>query len=136
MFGSSGWWNWSITCGSGGPKRRAKATNSRGVSFCPRSTSTWPRKNAGSSSANVASSSGSETSTSDVSSPKPAQSGLNVSIRNAVIACIYSAARGPSYFRNSGRINRGRNSGISGQTISMASTSSIGTSMIIVSLSA
>ena len=27
MFGSSGWWNWSITCGCGGPMRRAKATN-------------------------------------------------------------------------------------------------------------
>ena len=27
MFGSSGWWNWSITCGCGGPKRRANATN-------------------------------------------------------------------------------------------------------------
>ena len=46
MFGSSGWWNWSITCGSGGPKRRANATNCAGVSDWPRSTSTWPRKNA------------------------------------------------------------------------------------------
>ena len=42
----------------------------------------------------------------------------------------------PSYFKKSGRINCGRNSGISGQTINAASTSSIGTSMIIVSLSA
>ena len=32
MFGSSGWWNWSITCGSGGPSRRANATNCAGVS--------------------------------------------------------------------------------------------------------
>jgi hypothetical protein len=38
--------------------------------------------------------------------------------------------------RNSGEISRGRISGISGQTMIAASTSSIGTSMIIVSLSA
>jgi len=30
----SGWWNWSTTCGSGGPKRRANSRNSRAVSFC------------------------------------------------------------------------------------------------------
>ena len=38
--------------------------------------------------------------------------------------------------RNSGEISRGRISGISGQTMIAASTSSIGTSMIIVSFSA
>jgi hypothetical protein len=38
--------------------------------------------------------------------------------------------------KNSGEINRGSNSGISGQAMIAASTSSIGTSMIIVSLSA
>ena len=40
------------------------------------------------------------------------------------------------HLRNSGEIRRGRNSAISGQTMIAASTSSIGTSMIIVSLSA
>jgi len=38
--------------------------------------------------------------------------------------------------RNSGEINRGRNSGICGQVMIAASMSSIGTSMIIVSVSA
>ena len=38
--------------------------------------------------------------------------------------------------KNSGEIRRGRNSGICGQVMIAASTSSIGTSMIIVSLSA
>ncbi len=36
MFGSSGWWNWSITCGCGGPMRRAKATNCAALSDCAR----------------------------------------------------------------------------------------------------
>ena len=40
------------------------------------------------------------------------------------------------YFKNSGRSHRGSSSGISGHTIIMASTSSIGISMIIVSLRA
>jgi hypothetical protein len=40
------------------------------------------------------------------------------------------------YRRNSGEISRGRISGISGQTMIAASTSNIGTSMIIVSFSA
>ena len=40
------------------------------------------------------------------------------------------------YRRNSGEISRGRISGISGQTMIAASTSSIGTSMISVSFSA
>ena len=46
------------------------------------------------------------------------------------------ATQHPGYFRNSGRSQRGRISGISGQTIIAARTTSIGTSMIIVSFSA
>ena len=40
------------------------------------------------------------------------------------------------YFKNSGRMSAGSHSGICGQMMSMASTSSIGTSMINVSLRA
>jgi hypothetical protein len=40
------------------------------------------------------------------------------------------------YFRKSGRINCGRNNGISGHTIRAAKTTSIGTNMISVSFSA
>src|SRR5258708_9924815 len=46
MSAYSGWWNWSTTCGSGGPKRRANPRNWRALSLCPRKTSTWPAKNA------------------------------------------------------------------------------------------
>ena len=57
------------------------------------------------------------------STPKPGES--------ARVANIVA-----SYLRNSGLISCGRNNGISGQMINAASTSSIGTSMIIVSFSA
>jgi len=53
-----GWWNWSTTCGSGGPKRRANPENSRAVSFCPRNTRTWPAKKASSISRKAPSESG------------------------------------------------------------------------------
>ena len=48
----------------------------------------------------------------------------------------YETSEPGHYRKNSGEISRGRISGISGQTMIAASTSSIGTSMIIVSFSA
>src|SRR6267154_3258702 len=70
MSAYSGWWNWSTTCGSGGPKRRANPRNSRAVSFCPRNTRTWPAKNAFSISRKAPSESGRARSTPLASSAK------------------------------------------------------------------
>ena len=52
MSAFAGWWNWSITCGSGGPRRLANAWNRGGDSFCPRRISSWLSKNALSRSSN------------------------------------------------------------------------------------
>src|SRR5882672_7364930 len=71
MSAYSGWWNWSTTCGSGGPKPRANSRNSRAVSFCPRNTSTWPAKNAFSISPKAVLESGRARSTSLASRAKP-----------------------------------------------------------------
>src|SRR5437867_626422 len=88
-----------MTCGSGGPKRRANATYCAGVSDWSRSTSTWPRKNVCSTSANPASESGCERSTSEVSSPKPGLSGFTWNM-------VKPPVLGPNSFgRGAGRIN-------------------------------
>jgi hypothetical protein len=46
MSACSGWWNWSMTCGSGLPNFLADARNPAGVNFCARKTSTCEAKNA------------------------------------------------------------------------------------------
>src|SRR5882672_5415610 len=71
MSAYSGWWNWSTTCGSGGPKRRANPRNCEAVSFCPRNTSTWSVKNAFSISPKAVLESGRARSTSLASRAKP-----------------------------------------------------------------
>jgi len=77
MLGSSGWWNWSITWGSGGPSRRGERHEGAAESFWSRDHQHLPSKNAALELRERRLGQARARSTPVASSPKPGESGFS-----------------------------------------------------------